>query len=224
MVFKKTKLSRNGETVEVPEDYSSPLAASDDAPATEDNEKISRVVLGSLGRGLKATIGVFIGLIALSFALYTALAGTLMFAAPVNTSSFERVVVARGMFVGGVVNPGTFVYGSMQSKAADDFFGKVAEGYVGSPKYFIGEVVAGPFGTISNGAEDSVLFNNQPTGYFGKITSQKIDKSYLVRCINGDCEKNSLMVVNTTNMIGEARSIVYPFGTSSFASAKGEKQ
>ena len=221
---KKSKLS-DGELFEDNSPtYRSPLAApkSSNDELIETSQSTGSLIAGSLGRGIKALSLTILFTIFILVVIYTSLAGTLMFAAPVGSSFTEKAWVARGTFVGGHPATGTIVYGSATQVANSDLFGKITDGYVGAPNSFIAEVISGPYGNISTGANKEVLIDGKGTGYYGEVKDSTLNQQYLARCISGSCgAKNELVIVNGGNIIGEVKTVVYPFGAKSIPSSKG---
>jgi hypothetical protein len=220
---KKSKLSQGETSDDSSQNYRSPLAApkSSNDELTETTQTTGRVIAGSLGRGVKALIITVLFTIFILAVIYTSLAGTLMFAAPVGTSVTEKAWVARGTFVGGHPSTGAIVYGSSSEVAASDLLGKISEGYLGAPDSFIAEVISGPYGKISTGTNNEVVFDGKGTGYYGEVKDNTLNQQYLARCISGSCEKGQLVIVNGGNIIGEVKTIVYPFGSKTIPSSKG---
>lgn len=203
--------------------YRSPLAApkSSNDELVDTTQSTTKLIAGSLGRGAKALILTVLFTIFVLIFIYTSLAGTLMFAAPVGSSTTDKAWVARGTFVGGHPSASTIVYGSSSQVAKSDLLGKISEGYVGAPDSFIAEVISGPYGKISTGAKNEVFFNGKGTGYYGEVKDNTLNQQYLARCLSGSCEKGQLVIINGSNIIGEVKTIVYPFGSKIIPSSKG---
>lgn len=140
--------------------------------------------------------------------LYSALAATLMFTAPHNDSSTERVWVARGAFPGGQVPADSYVYGSASGPATNSLLEKAGEGYIGTPDYFIAKVIAGPFGSVSNTKDGIIVVDGKNTKYKGKVADQILNKNYLAICEEGSCVKGEVITVPQENITGEARGVV----------------
>lgn len=220
---KKSKLSDGESFEDNSQTYRSPLAApkSSNDELIETTQSTGALIAGSLGRGIKALLLTILFTIFILTVIYTSLAGTLMFAAPVGTSVTEKAWVARGTFVGGHPSAGAIVYGSATQAANSDLLSKVSDGYIGAPNSFIAEVISGPFGNISTGANKEVLFDGKGTGYYGEVKDNTLNQQYLARCISGSCAKGELVIVNGGNIIGEVKTVIYPFGSKTIPSSKG---
>lgn len=222
-MIKRTKLFRSKEAEEVPESYSSPLAApQSEIPATESGRNHLASAVQGVGRGTKALFGLFAFVLLLVVMIHTALAGSLMFTAPVDDKPVtERAWVARGTFVGGQIEPGTIVYGSASSAAPTDFIGKAIQGYTGAPDYFMAESIAGPVAKVETDSNNKVLVNGKDSGYTGKIESGRLDGQYLAVCISGACKEGELIIAQYESIAGEVRGFIYPFGMETVKSSKG---
>jgi hypothetical protein len=222
-MIKRPNLFRNKEAEEVPESYSSPLAApTNEIPATESGRNYVATAVNGLGRGTKALFGLIAFVLFLFLMIHTALAGSLMFTAPVDDKPVtERAWVARGTFVGGKIDPGTIVYGSASSYAPTDFIGKAIQGYTGAPDYFMAEVIAGPVAKVETDSANKVLVNGKDSGYTGKVESAKLDDQFLAVCISGACEEGKLIIAEYKSIGGEVRGFLYPFGLETVKSSKG---
>jgi hypothetical protein len=220
---KKSKLSQGELSDDSSQNYRSPLAApkSSNDELIETTQSTGKVIAGSLGRGVKALLITVLFTIFILIVIYTSLAGTLMFAAPVGSSMTEKAWVARGTFVGGHPATASIVYGSSSKVASSDLLGKIEDGYIGAPDSFIAEIISGPYGNISTGANNEVLFNGKGTGYYGEVKDNTLNQQYLARCISGSCAKGELVIVNGGNIIGEVKTIIYPFGSKIIPSSKG---
>ena len=220
---KKSKLSDGEMFEDNSQTYRSPLAApkSSNDELTETTQTTGKVIAGSLGRGIKALILTVLFTIFILVVIYTSLAGTLMFAAPVGSSATEKAWVARGTFVGGHPPTGAIIYGSASQVVTGDLIGKITEGYIGTPDAFIAEVISGPYGKVSTGANNEVFFDGKGTGYYGEAKDSTLNQQYLARCISGCKEKEQLVIINGNNIIGEVKTIVYPFGSKTIPSSKG---
>lgn len=220
---KKSKLSQGELSDDSSQNYRSPLAApqSSNEELLETTQSTGKLIAGSLGRGIKALIMTVLFTIFILIVIYTSLAGTLMFAAPVGSSTTEKAWVARGTFVGGHPATGTIVYGSATQVASSDLLGKISDGYIGAPSSFIAEIISGPYGKISTGDKNEVLFEGKGTGYYGEVKDNTLNQQYLARCLSGSCAKGELVIVNGGNIIGEVKTIVYPFGSKTIPSSKG---
>lgn len=220
---KKSKLSDGEMSEDNSQTYRSPLAApkSSNEELLDTAQSTGSLIAGSLGRGIKALILTILFTVFILVVIYTSLAGTLMFAAPVGDSVTEKAWIARGTFVGGHPSAGTVVYGSATQVTNSDLLGKISDGYIGAPDSFIAEVISGPYGNISTGANKEVLFDGKGTGYYGEVKDNTLNQQYLARCISGSCAKGELVIVNGGNIIGEVKTIVYPFGSKTIPSSKG---
>lgn len=220
---KKSKLSQGELSDDSSQNYRSPLAApqSSNEELSETTQSTGKLIAGSIGRGLKALVLTVLFTIFILIVIYTSLAGTLMFAAPVGSSVTEKAWIARGTFVGGHPSTGSIVYGSATQVANSDLLGKISDGYIGAPDSFIAEVISGPYGKISTGDKNEVFFENKGTGYYGEVKENTLNQQYLARCLSGSCAKGELVIVNGGNIIGEVKTIVYPFGSKTIPSSKG---
>jgi hypothetical protein len=220
---KKSKLSQGELSDDGSQNYRSPLAAphSSNEELVGTTQSTVALIAGSMGRGLKALILTVLFTIFILVVIYTSLAGTLMFAAPVGSSATEKAWVARGTFVGGHASTGTIVYGSATQVASSDLLQKISDGYIGAPDSFIAEVISGPYGKISTGDKKEVVFDGKGTDYYGEVKDNTLNQQYLARCLSGSCAKGELVIVNGGNIIGEVKTIVYPFGAKTIPSSKG---
>jgi hypothetical protein len=220
---KKSKLSQGELSDDSSRNYRSPLAApkSSHDELIETTQSTGTLIAGSLGRGIKALFLTVIFTFFILIVIYTSLAGTLMFAAPVGSSATEKAWVARGTFVGGHPSTGAVIYGSTTQVANSDLLGKISDGYIGAPDSFIAEIISGPYGKISTGPNNEVLFNGKGTDYYGEVKDNTLNQQYLARCISGECAKGELVIVNGGNIIGEVKTIIYPFGSQTIPSSKG---
>lgn len=210
-MIKRNKISRSKITEEVPESYVSPLAASEN-PIPESSESVrNHAIAAARGVGGLAKILVTFTLIiiAVVLAVYTSLAATLMVLAPsIDDDVTERSWVARGTFVGGMIDPGTFVYGSATSAAPEDFMGKIMEGYFGASDPFVAEVIAGPVAKVSTDKADNVLVNGEKTGYTGTVENTELRSQFLAVCVTGACEPGEIVVIESGAISGEYKGAV----------------
>lgn len=222
-MIKRTKLFRSKNAEEISESSSSPLAAAQtEIPVTESGRNHLASAVTGAGRSAKALFGIVAFFLLLITMIHTALAGSLMFTAPVDDKPVtERAWVARGTFVGGKIAPGTIVYGSASNYAPTDFIGKTVEGYMGAPDYFMAEAIAGPVAKIATDADNRVLVNGADSGYTGKIDSANLDGQYLAVCVSGACEEGELIIAEYESISGEVRGFLYPFGMEAVESSKG---
>lgn len=213
-MIKRPKLSRSKTTEEAPANYKSHLAAPISETAdTETARDHIATATKTLGRGAKVLIGTALFTVFILVAIHTALAGSLMFTASTDDRPMtERVWVARGTFVGGQIDSGTQVYGSASSLAADDFLGKVKEGYLGSPDYYIATVIAGPVATVENGKDNKILVNGKDSGYTGKVEKTNLRNQFLAECIEGACTPGEFIYADYASIAGEVNGVIYPFG------------
>ncbi|MBC9707536.1 MAG: hypothetical protein H9W81_21960 [Enterococcus sp.] len=213
-MIKRTKLSRSKNTEEVSENYTSPLAAS--GAAVPESES-ARNHVATAARGITGIAKTIISLAVLAMvvfiAVYTSLAGTLMFVAPTvdGDKLSERAWVARGTFVGGKIDPGTQVYGSATTLAPDNFMGKMMEGYTGAPDAFIAEVFAGPIADISTDKNKNVLINGEKSGYTGEVKATQLRSQFIAVCVSGECEPGEIVIIESGSISGEYK------GTLSFS-------
>lgn len=218
---KKMKPSRSNVTETAPDGYRSPLSAvKGGREKIETTKSTSSLVLDSFKNGAKMTVGTILFTLGILAIIYTSLAGTLMMAAPSSNGELEKTWVARGTFPGGQIPDGTFVYGSKTTSAADDFIGRVLEGYIGVPNSFVGEAIAGPFDTIES-VNGEIITDGQKSGYHGTIEKQVLNEQYLIRCVEGKCKKGELLIAKASSIAGEARGTIHPFNIKNFESTKG---
>lgn len=207
MRFKKLKPAREVENID--ENYSSPLIAPGEEVVREKSGRDTAASLAlTFGGGLKFILGVVIFGILVLIALYTFLSASLMFAAPSPNSETERIWVSRGTFEGGKIDPGTTVYGSSTGSAGQDFFGKIAEGYVGANDYYIADTLIGPLGEVES-REGTIYLNGQPTEHKGDISPVRLSDQYLAECVSGDlCEPGDLVIIDSESVSGEVRGFI----------------
>lgn len=212
MATGKTKIKR-GATV-----YAEPGSGSLRAPGE------NPVYIGEKGGALK----VFKTLITLSlatvlvvFAVYVALAATLMRAIPEGNNEFTWVKNAT--FVGGIPQPGTYAYVSTKDKANNGLMGKLDQTFSGVDGGAVMVIIAGPAGTVSNGDNGNVFWNDEDTGFSGTVNEEApLSNEYLAMCIERDCEPGKMYRVPDDAIVGEAQYSIKsgsakPYATTSQA-------
>lgn len=217
-MIKRTKLSRSKDTEEVSESYTSPLAASGtDIPESESARNHVAAAARGLSSITKTIITVIMLAVVVGIAVYTSLAGSLMFLAPTvdNDKVTERSWVARGTFVGGKIDTGTQVYGSATTLAPEGFIKKALEGYMGVPDAFIAEVISGPIANITTDKAKNILADGKKTGYTGEVKDTKLRSQFLAVCVSGECVPGEIVIIESGSISGEYK------GDISFSGLEG---
>lgn len=226
-MMKKPRLSL-GQNVE--EEQSSPARPrlgikAEDKNSVTSTKSTGTAFMESVGRFLKGIL-ILVGFAVILFGvLYSGLAATLMFTAPSEDDHTNRVWVARSAFPGGLVPAGSYIYGSANSAADPSIMTKVAEGYIGTSKYFVGETIAGPSGKVSTNETGNIVVDGKVTEYKGNISEQTLSKEYLSVCKEGNCTEGEVIFVPENNIIGEAKGFVNlaDFSFSSYKDAVGNE-
>lgn len=214
MKFVKPKLRKAKDTESMDEGYNSHLAVpgGEIIEETSGRDTAASIAL-TLGGGIKFILGLLVFALLVVGSIYTFLAGTLMFTAPSEDSSSERIWVARGTFQGGQIDAGTTVYGSASDFAGRDFIGKVKEGYVGAKDYFVVDTIAGPVAEVSS-KNGVILVNGSATKFKGEIETTRLSKQYLAQCVEGSCAPGEYVVVDYDSIAGEVRGVISLTGLS----------
>lgn len=222
-MIKRTKLSRSKDTEEVSESYTSPLAAS--GTAVPESES-ARNHVATAARGLtgitKTILSISLIAVMVAIAVYTSLAGSLMFLAPSvdGEKVTERSWVARGTFVGGNIDVGTQVYGSATTLAPEGFMGKMIEGYMGADDAFIAEVISGPIANVNTDKANNIIVDGKKTGYVGEIKETKLRGQFLAVCVTGECTPGEIVIIESGSISGEYKGIISPSGVEKPVSVK----
>lgn len=211
-LFKKKPRTDN-KTESVDEDYSSHLAASGEVIEESSGRDTFASVVTTFGGGVKFIIGLLVFAVVVIAAIYTFLAGTLMFAAPTDEPT-KKIWVARGTFQGGQIDTGKIVYGSSTTLSPTNFFGKVTEGYTGADEYFVIKTLAGPVSEVSS-SDGNIFIDGEKTEHKGEIQKSQLVNQYLGQCIVGDaCVPGEYVIVDYPSVSGEVRGVLSPSGLS----------
>lgn len=155
--------------------------------------------------------------VSLVILVYVGLSATLMTSVPSDNGATERVWIARGTFTGNNAPTGSFIYASATTAKPNGVVDKVIEGFAGAPDSLVAEVIAGPYGTITPGAEKSISWEgNVISGYTGEVEEHLLNKEYLAKCVQGACTPGELIYVPMSNISGEAQAKVSLTGIRSF--------
>lgn len=165
-------------------------------------------VFDSILRIIKTIIFFLIAGVILFAVLYSSLAATLMFTAPSQDSQTERVWVARGAFPGGLVPAGSYVYGSATTPESNSLITKAGEGYTGASQDFVAEIIAGPNAKVSVDDAGRIIVNDVATPYNGKVSNQMLNHQYLGVCMEGSCDKGTILTIPESNVYGEAKGVI----------------
>lgn len=208
-MMKKPRLSLGNSDEATPVNAKPRLGVkSDDRSSVTTTKSTASAVLDSVLRILKTIMFFLIAGVILFAVLYSSLSATLMFTSPSEDSQTERVWVARGAFPGGLVPSGSYVYGSANSSESSSLITKAGEGYVGASKHFVAEVIAGPHAKVSVDDAGRIMVNDVATAYNGKVSNQMLNKQYLAVCMEGSCEKGSIINIPEANIYGEAKGVI----------------
>lgn len=191
---------------EVEEGYVSPLSNKGEVIEEASGRDTATALALSVGGGLKFILGIILLAVFVIAAIYTALAGTLMFLAP-SDSATAKVWVARGTFEGGRIDTGKTVYGSATGDASTDLIGKALEGFVGAKDYFIADVVVGPVGDLSS-SKGEIYLNGKNLHLKGNIQNIRLREQYLAKCVEGSCIPGEYVVIDSSSVSGEVRGKV----------------
>jgi hypothetical protein len=142
--------------------------------------------------------------------IYVALAGTVMFVA--NPSGQSLVLVARGTFTGGIAEKGSTLYISETSKAPTTFFDNLLVGFTGGEDASTVKVESTQYDLLILDDETVKVDGETIEGRFiaspanAIVSGQlRLDNTYLVSCVSGNCEKGTLYVVNQSQVFGEVK-------------------
>lgn len=222
-MIKRTKLSRSKNAEEVSESYTSPLAAAGGAiPESESTRNHVTAAARGLSSVTKTIVTVALLTVLVGIAVYTSLAGSLMFLAPSvdKGKATERAWVARGTFVGGNIETGTQVYGSATTLSPDGFFGKTMEGYMGADDPFIAEVISGPIANVTTDKAQNIIVDGKKTGYTGEVKNTKLRGQFLAVCVSGECVPGDIVIIESGSISGEYKGIISPSGLEKPVSVK----
>lgn len=130
--------------------------------------------------------------------IYLAVSATLM-----NFTSVEDKVVWNlyGVVPDSEDDEKRIITAASNSPAHKGFWGKMKTGITGVEEPLTGEVVSDKFDDISSQG-DTIHINGQPTEFKGYVDSKKLDNEYLVKCMSGSCEKDSYIIVPSSNVVG----------------------
>lgn len=209
-MIKKPRLSLGQNTEEEQSSPSRPRLGvkSDERNTVTSTKSTGTAVAESIGRLLKGILILVSFAVILLGVLYSGLAATLMFTAPSEDDQANRVWVARSAFPGGLVPEGSYVYGASNKAADNSILTKVAEGFVGTDKYFVAKTIAGPDGKVSTDSNGNIVVNGTATEHKGQVSDRTLDKEYISICTEGACDKGAIIFVPEGNIVGEAKGFV----------------
>lgn len=158
-----------------------------------------------VGKVLKAILALILLVVFLAAALYAILVSTVIGFAGMGDG--QTVLAVRGTYAYDNVPVGSLV--AVKSEPVSrDLVDNVLDipGIAGAS---VVQTVAGPFGSLSNGEDGSILYNGNPTGEYGAVGSQNLDKAYLVKCVLGPCgDRGALFFLPAAHVLGEAHGTV----------------
>ena len=180
-------------------------------------------VTEQVGRGIKGIILTVAIVLGVALALYAIASATLMAAVP---TKHGITGVVRATFVGGVPEQGQFAFVSDDPGIDNGFGSRLLQGFIGVDSASTVEIVAGPYNAVSNGPDNEILVDGEPSGYYGKVTPVTLNKQYIAMCVHGDCEtKNSdAVLVKQDAILGESKGLISTSGIQDFSSVKGKTE
>lgn len=151
----------------------------------------------------------FTGIIVLLiFSLYVALSSTLMSFTPVEG---KTVWGLYGMVPHAKDRPERFIIASANSDAPKGAWARAKQSIVGVQRPFTAEVISEEYGNVSSKG-GYIYVGDKKTSYKGTIAPTKLNGSFLVKCLEGNCKKGGYFIVPSKNVVGNIYGYITPHG------------
>ena len=162
---------------------------------------------GAVLRLVKTILGLTFAAIVVLFALYLALAATLMRAIPEWDDFPSFTWVKNATFVAGIPAPGTYAF--LSTDTVDDSpWGRLNQAFVGAEGGTVVQIIGGPYGEVHNDAYNRIFIAGEDTGFVGELPEQGeiLSNQYVAKCIGGACgEPGVIFIIGQDSLLGEAQ-------------------